>query len=195
MQSIRLRYSAITAVLIGVCLGSTLRAEEAGQGDALSRLVAHFGKVVVLPNQHRVVFYAPQNEVWGLSRDNRIIERGDVEVHPRPDWRLDLYWRNGVLDVLDASNTNDIQLTDETPLIIDQLNRIVGKRLAQDIPPLLESTQLLEGGIVLDRADNEIGDWEVRTTGIGFYPPDGPRVDFRIADIIAALPEPNAENN
>ncbi|WP_298937694.1 hypothetical protein [uncultured Ruegeria sp.] len=195
MRSTRLRYSVITAVLISACIGSPLRAEEAGQGDALSRLVAHFGEVVVLPSTQRVVFYPTQGEVWGLSIDDRIIERGHVEVEPRPDWRLDLYWRNGVLDVLDASNVNNIQFTDETPLIIDQLNQIAGKRLALDIPPLLEGTQLLEGGIVLDGADNEIGDWEVRTTGIGFYPPDGPRVDFRIADLIAALPETKAENN
>ncbi|EEE35335.1 hypothetical protein RKLH11_4011 [Rhodobacteraceae bacterium KLH11] len=195
MRSVRLRYSVTTAVLIGTCLGSPLRAEEAGQGDTLSRLVAHFGKVVVLPSSQRVVFYAPQNEVWGLSKDNSIRERGDVEVQTGPDWRLELRWRFGVLDVLDSSNASDLKFIDETPLIIDQLNQITGKRLTQDIPPLLEGTQLLEGGIVLDGADNEIGGWEVRTTGIGFYPPDGPRVDFRIADVIAALPKTNAENN
>jgi len=195
MRSARLQYSVITAALIGVCLGPGLRAEHAGQGDVLSRLVAHFGKVVILPSTQRVVFYVPQNEVWGLSKDNRIVERGDVHAQPGPDWRLELYWRNGLLDVLDPSNANDLEFVDETPPIVRQLEQITGKRLARAVGSLQAGTQLLEGGVVLNGSGEAIGEWEVRTTGVGFYPPDGLRRDLDPAEIIAALSDAQPEVN
>ncbi len=184
MRMFRLLYPALVAALVFACLGSALSAE---QGDALNRFVKHFGKVVILPNNQRVVFYAAMNEVWGLSKDNRITERGYVETEPRPDWRLDLHWRNGVVDTLDTSNAEDLRLVDETPPIINQLEQFVGKRLPWAVGPLSEGAQFLQGGVVLDGADEVIGEWEVRTNGIiGFYPPKRPRVDLDPSDLIDA---------
>lgn len=182
-----LRYPALVAALISACLGSALSAE---QGDALNRIAHHFGKVMVLPNSQRVVFYAPMNEVWGLSKDNQIKERGYVEVvESRPDWQLDLHWRNGGVDTLDASNADEIRLIDETPPIIGQLEQFVGKRLPWAVGPLSEGTQFLKSGIVLDGKDELIGEWDIRTSGIGFHQTNGPRIDLDPADLVEALSE------
>ena len=171
------------------------QADVTGQGDALSRIIGHFGKTLVLPTKERVVFYVRQDEIWHISRDGRIIERGEVEVQPRPDWRLELHWFNGDLDVLDATNADEIIFLNETPLILTQLQHLQGEPVSHAVGPLPEGAQLLAGGLVVARSGEVIGDWEVRTTGIGLYLTNQPLVVVKPEDLIAALPATQAKED
>ncbi len=179
---------ALTAVLVFTCADTTLSAEEATQEDSLSRLVAHFGKVMKLPTGQRVVFYTPLDEVWYISEDSQTFERGTVRTDPPPAWKLELHWQDGDIDAFDASNIDQITLLDETPVILTQLEQIRGERLAEAVGELPAGAQLLEGGAVLDGEDKVIGDWEIILPGIVARPLNGSYTFYDLTDLVAALP-------
>ncbi|EEE35116.1 hypothetical protein RKLH11_4288 [Rhodobacteraceae bacterium KLH11] len=194
MRFFRLQYPALATVLVFACFGTTLSAEQATQEDDLSRIVGHFGKVMKLPTEERVVLYAPLDEVWRVFEDGRITERGSVQTKPRPDWRLELHWRSGDIDVLDASNADQLVFLDQTPPFIPRLEQIIGNRLVGPVGSLPEGAQLAEGGTVFAGANagEVIGHWQILPPGVEVFALDGAYSYIVLTDLIV-LPTQNED--